>query len=100
MDGGMETQKECCICGDWGNQKELFKCQTCLLRFQHRYCSRLYMEAQKSGMNQWTCEWCLHERESNNTAPQTAPTFVSDQTKAPRKKLTKRPRYKSLVEYY
>nr|CAD1826288.1 unnamed protein product [Ananas comosus var. bracteatus] len=35
----------CCMCGDHGLPRELFKCKICLVRSQHKYCSNLYPRA-------------------------------------------------------
>eukprot|EP00253_Pinus_taeda_P011058 PITA_11058 len=56
------TIKECCMCGDLGMEKELFQCQSCLHRLQHRYCSKLYAREE---LNEPICDWCLDERDKN-----------------------------------
>ncbi|KAF5207445.1 hypothetical protein FRX31_002966 [Thalictrum thalictroides] len=48
---------ECCMCGDYGLSLELFRCRTCLSRFQHRYCSNLYPKAETYRV----CNWCLNK---------------------------------------
>eukprot|EP01018_Ginkgo_biloba_P016514 Gb_04244 [translate_table: standard] len=48
----------CCICGDVGFQDQLFKCEKCLRRFQHSYCSSSYLQA---GWKIGVCEWCHYE---------------------------------------
>ncbi|KAJ9166502.1 hypothetical protein P3X46_021248 [Hevea brasiliensis] len=49
---------ECCMCGDCGLSYELFQCQICQFRSQHRYCSNLYPKAESYQV----CNWCLsHE---------------------------------------
>ncbi|WOL08761.1 hypothetical protein Cni_G17514 [Canna indica] len=48
----------CCMCGDLGLSEELFRCETCNVRLQHRYCSNLYPKFQRYS----TCNWCLRER--------------------------------------
>ncbi|KAK4747494.1 hypothetical protein SAY87_014080 [Trapa incisa] len=46
---------ECCMCGDYGLSDQLFQCQVCIFRWQHRYCSNLYPKAESCGV----CNWCL-----------------------------------------
>nr|CAD1826283.1 unnamed protein product [Ananas comosus var. bracteatus] len=47
----------CCMCGDHGLPRELFKCKICLVRSQHKYCSNLYPRA----TTYRACNWCLRE---------------------------------------
>ncbi|KAH7679720.1 Zinc finger RING/FYVE/PHD-type protein [Dioscorea alata] len=57
---------ECCMCGDYGLPSELFHCKVCLSRYQHKYCSDLYLKSEAYH----TCNWCLREASSsskNNT---------------------------------
>ncbi|KAK4789374.1 hypothetical protein SAY86_020693 [Trapa natans] len=46
---------ECCMCGDYGLSDELFQCDVCSFRSQHRYCSNLYPKAESYRV----CNWCL-----------------------------------------
>ncbi|CAN1804134.1 hypothetical protein LINPERHAP1_LOCUS23817 [Linum perenne] len=46
---------ECCMCGDFGFSHELFHCQVCQFRSQHKYCSNLYPKAE----SYHACNWCL-----------------------------------------
>ncbi|KAF3326480.1 hypothetical protein FCM35_KLT08110 [Carex littledalei] len=47
----------CCMCGDQGLQDELFRCNACLFRSQHTYCSDLYLKTE----SYHACNWCLRE---------------------------------------
>ncbi|XP_062224791.1 uncharacterized protein LOC133923522 [Phragmites australis] len=47
----------CCMCGDRGLPHELFRCRSCRVRLQHRYCSDLYPRATAYRR----CNWCLRE---------------------------------------
>ncbi|CAL9776799.1 unnamed protein product [Musa acuminata subsp. burmannicoides] len=51
----------CCMCGDRGLSEELFRCRSCLVRFQHKYCSNLYPRAECYR----ACNWCLSDRKEN-----------------------------------
>lgn len=53
--------KECCMCGDTGFSDEIFQCRTCLYRFQHKYCSCLYLKTD----SYQTCDWCLRSGKLN-----------------------------------
>ncbi|XP_057865038.2 uncharacterized protein LOC131072797 [Cryptomeria japonica] len=59
---------ECCMCGDVGIEKQLFKCTSCSFRYQHKYCSSLYPNVD---LDCFSCEWCrfaeMAEREAGNT---------------------------------
>ncbi|CAK7347223.1 unnamed protein product [Dovyalis caffra] len=59
--GGIASSQsglECCMCGDCGLPYELFQCNVCQFRSQHRYCSNLYPKAESYQV----CNWCLsHE---------------------------------------
>ncbi|KAK1314431.1 hypothetical protein QJS10_CPA06g02589 [Acorus calamus] len=61
-DGNLAKYKEeelcCCICGDIGFPKHLLRCPSCVFRFQHSYCSRLYPKVEKES---WMCEWCFYQ---------------------------------------
>ncbi|KAG2651727.1 uncharacterized protein LOC120654118 [Panicum virgatum] len=46
----------CCMCGDHGLPHELFRCNLCRLRLQHRYCSDLYPRVPGPYRS---CNWCL-----------------------------------------
>ncbi|KAI3947618.1 hypothetical protein MKX01_034283 [Papaver californicum] len=46
---------ECCMCGDYGIPNELYRCNLCSFRSQHRYCSNLYPKAETYEL----CNWCL-----------------------------------------
>ncbi|XP_066327807.1 uncharacterized protein [Miscanthus floridulus] len=48
----------CCMCGDHGLPRELFRCNLCRLRTQHRYCSDLYPSV--AGPYR-SCNWCLKQ---------------------------------------
>ncbi|WOH09335.1 hypothetical protein DCAR_0728792 [Daucus carota subsp. sativus] len=52
----------CCMCGDVGFSVELFRCNSCLYRFQHSYCSNNYV---KSSEPTEICDWCLSEQKSS-----------------------------------
>ncbi|GMH17385.1 hypothetical protein Nepgr_019226 [Nepenthes gracilis] len=56
---------ECCMCGDYGLSYELFSCEVCQFRSQHRYCSNLYPKAGSYRV----CNWCLIDAadETSNT---------------------------------
>ncbi|XP_020255278.1 uncharacterized protein LOC109832262 [Asparagus officinalis] len=47
----------CCMCGDHGLLTELFRCKSCLIRSQHKYCSNLYPKFQSYR----ACNWCLRQ---------------------------------------
>ncbi|CAN6278929.1 unnamed protein product [Urochloa humidicola] len=44
------------MCGDRGLPHELFRCNLCRLRLQHRYCSNLYPRVPGPYRS---CNWCL-----------------------------------------
>ncbi|CAN6252010.1 unnamed protein product [Urochloa humidicola] len=46
----------CCMCGDRGLPQELFRCNICRLRLQHRYCSNQYPRMPGPYRS---CNWCL-----------------------------------------
>lgn len=54
---------ECNMCGDVGFQEELFHCQRCFKRVQHRYCSRLYPNLLPA--ENWVCDWCICAEEKS-----------------------------------
>ncbi|KAF7817007.1 putative chromatin regulator PHD family [Senna tora] len=56
-----QSKTECCMCGDCGFSEELFLCQICKFRSQHRYCSNLYPKVEGYG----TCNWCLTQKDEN-----------------------------------
>eukprot|EP01018_Ginkgo_biloba_P018116 Gb_02087 [translate_table: standard] len=56
---GQNSVKECSMCGDVGFQEELFQCNSCFFRFQHRYCSSLYPKLECD--EHLRCEWCIHD---------------------------------------
>ncbi|RWW25625.1 hypothetical protein BHE74_00053420 [Ensete ventricosum] len=47
----------CSMCGDRGLPEELYRCKTCHVRFQHKYCSNLYPKAEAYR----ACNWCLRD---------------------------------------
>uniref|UniRef100_A0A0D9VHC0 PHD-type zinc finger plants domain-containing protein n=1 Tax=Leersia perrieri TaxID=77586 RepID=A0A0D9VHC0_9ORYZ len=47
----------CCMCGDNGLPRELFRCTHCRQRLQHSYCSDLYPRVAAYRR----CNWCLRE---------------------------------------
>ncbi|RZC67224.1 hypothetical protein C5167_010914 [Papaver somniferum] len=51
------TANECCMCGDYGITSELYRCNLCSFRSQHRYCSNLYPKAETYEL----CNWCLRK---------------------------------------
>ncbi|KAK1302624.1 hypothetical protein QJS10_CPB12g01437 [Acorus calamus] len=53
----ISENKECCMCGDHGLSHQLFRCNICLFRSQHRYCSNLYPKADSYKV----CNWCLRD---------------------------------------
>ncbi|WOL03802.1 hypothetical protein Cni_G12522 [Canna indica] len=55
----------CCMCGDRGLTKELFRCKICLDRSQHKYCSDLYPKAESYS----ACNWCLREKGGAKSLP-------------------------------
>ncbi|KAM0949047.1 putative Zinc finger, FYVE/PHD-type [Dioscorea sansibarensis] len=55
---------ECCMCGDYGLPTELFHCKVCLSRYQHKYCSDLYLKSEVYH----TCNWCLREASSSSSS--------------------------------
>ncbi|XP_062217423.1 uncharacterized protein LOC133917556 isoform X2 [Phragmites australis] len=64
----------CCMCGDHGLPRELFRCDLCRLRLQHRYCSDLYPRAAAYR----SCNWCLREeRGGGDDSLVKAPAAVS-----------------------
>ncbi|XP_008645849.1 uncharacterized protein [Zea mays] len=50
----------CCMCGDHGLPLELYRCDLCRIRTQHRYCSDLYPAAAAAGPYR-SCNWCLRQ---------------------------------------
>ncbi|KAM0950895.1 putative Zinc finger, FYVE/PHD-type [Dioscorea sansibarensis] len=69
----------CCMCGDQGMPQELFRCKTCLIRSQHKYCSNLYPKTETYK----TCNWCLREEASksnnmNTNSDQNSPVLSSN----------------------
>ncbi|XP_064986984.1 uncharacterized protein LOC135581240 [Musa acuminata AAA Group] len=58
-DGGCSPPSSpvCSMCGDRGLPEELFRCKTCHVRFQHKYCSNLYPKAEAYR----ACNWCLRD---------------------------------------
>ncbi|XP_059063217.1 uncharacterized protein LOC131030779 [Cryptomeria japonica] len=50
-----ESEIECSLCGDVGLKEQLFKCASCLSRYQHTYCSRSYPNID---LERFSCEWC------------------------------------------
>ncbi|KAK1364559.1 Late cornified envelope protein 1E [Heracleum sosnowskyi] len=52
----------CCMCGDIGFSVELFRCNNCLHRYQHSYCSNNYMKSSKPTE---ICDWCQSELKSS-----------------------------------
>ncbi|XP_019174137.1 PREDICTED: uncharacterized protein LOC109169711 [Ipomoea nil] len=55
---------ECCMCGDHGLSFELFRCKSCQVRSQHRYCSNLYPKAESYRL----CNWCLSEKDNSSNS--------------------------------
>ncbi|WVZ74949.1 hypothetical protein U9M48_023062 [Paspalum notatum var. saurae] len=55
-DGASAAAAVCCMCGDHGLPHELFQCNLCGHRTQHRHCSDLYPRA--AGPYR-SCNWCL-----------------------------------------
>ncbi|KAK1278893.1 hypothetical protein QJS04_geneDACA019643 [Acorus gramineus] len=53
----ISENKECCMCGDHGLSHQLFRCNICLFRSQHRYCSNRYPKADSYKV----CNWCLRD---------------------------------------
>ncbi|KAF8653077.1 hypothetical protein HU200_062518 [Digitaria exilis] len=49
------------MCGDHGLPHELFRCNLCRLRLQHRYGSDLYPRV--PGPYKISCNWCLTREE-------------------------------------
>ncbi|GLJ06235.1 hypothetical protein SUGI_0033920 [Cryptomeria japonica] len=47
-----ESEIECSLCGDVGLKEQLFKCASCLSRYQH---TRLYPNID---LERFSCEWC------------------------------------------
>ncbi|KAE8716309.1 hypothetical protein F3Y22_tig00110125pilonHSYRG00010 [Hibiscus syriacus] len=56
----------CCMCGDSGITRELFRCKVCHFRSQHRYCSNLYPKS----LSNKVCNWCLHQKEDSKEKSQ------------------------------
>ncbi|KMZ71474.1 hypothetical protein ZOSMA_17G00290 [Zostera marina] len=54
---------ECCMCGDLGVIKELFRCRSCHSRYQHKYCSNLYPKVESYR----SCNWCLTDEDAKKT---------------------------------
>ncbi|GMI89635.1 hypothetical protein like AT3G60520 [Hibiscus trionum] len=55
------TLLQCCMCGDSGITRELFRCKLCHFRSQHRYCSNLYPKSESYKV----CNWCLNQKEDS-----------------------------------
>ncbi|XP_031116017.1 uncharacterized protein LOC116019814 [Ipomoea triloba] len=55
---------ECCMCGDHGLSFELFRCKSCQVRSQHRYCSNLYPKAESYRL----CNWCLSDKDNSSNS--------------------------------
>ncbi|KAH7654670.1 Alphaalpha-trehalose-phosphate synthase (UDP-forming) protein [Dioscorea alata] len=69
----------CCMCGDQGMPQELFRCKTCLIRSQHKYCSDLYPKTETYK----ACNWCIREEASksnnmNTNSDQNSPVLSSN----------------------
>lgn len=56
------SSTECCMCGDIGFPDKLFRCNNCLNRFQHSYCSNYYSESSEPIE---VCDWCQSEQRSS-----------------------------------
>jgi hypothetical protein len=59
-----EDAAVCCMCGDHGLPRELFRCKSCRVRLQHSYCSNLYPRATAYRR----CNWCLVREQSGAAA--------------------------------
>ncbi|GMI78449.1 hypothetical protein like AT3G60520 [Hibiscus trionum] len=57
---------QCCMCGDSGITRELFRCKICHFRSQHRYCSNLYPKS----VSYKVCNWCLNQKEDSKEKSQ------------------------------
>ncbi|XP_039071465.1 uncharacterized protein LOC120218600 isoform X2 [Hibiscus syriacus] len=57
---------ECCMCGDPGITRELFRCKICHFRAQHRYCSNLYPKSKSYKV----CNWCLNQKDDSKEMSQ------------------------------
>ncbi|KAF0932094.1 hypothetical protein E2562_008631 [Oryza meyeriana var. granulata] len=57
LGSGVAATGVCCMCGDHGLPRELFRCSHCRRRLQHRYCSELYPRVAAYRR----CNWCLRE---------------------------------------
>ncbi|XP_057973432.1 uncharacterized protein LOC131161593 [Malania oleifera] len=63
----------CCMCGDYGLSRELFRCRVCHFRSQHRYCSNLYPKAESYRV----CNWCLIQKQDFVDKTQSSPNSSS-----------------------
>lgn len=60
---GLEPERntqECCMCGDIGLTKDLFRCCKCQHRLQHTYCSNWYPKKRSYA---GVCNWCARDDE-------------------------------------
>ncbi|CAI0467738.1 unnamed protein product [Linum tenue] len=69
---------ECCMCGDFGFSYELFQCQVCHFRSQHRYCSNLYPKAESYE----ACNWCLRRDDSKDKSQNSSNSSSSNRNSA------------------
>lgn len=70
------------MCGDTGFSDEIFQCRTCLYRFQHKYCSYLYLKTE----SYQTCDWCLKSGKLNRKPSKQLKDFKSLYNSADEKK--------------
>ncbi|CAI0467743.1 unnamed protein product [Linum tenue] len=66
------------MCGDFGFSYELFQCQVCHFRSQHRYCSNLYPKAESYE----ACNWCLHRDDSKDKSQNSSNSSSSNRNSA------------------
>ncbi|KAF8406077.1 hypothetical protein HHK36_008157 [Tetracentron sinense] len=82
------TTHECCMCGDYGLSNELFGCNVCRFRSQHRYCSDLYPKEESYQI----CNWCLSKKDGKSEGAQDfslSPTYKNSnggENNSPKKK--------------
>ncbi|PKI73548.1 hypothetical protein CRG98_006129 [Punica granatum] len=62
------------MCGDYGLPDELFQCDVCGFRSQHRYCSNLYPKAESYRV----CNWCLSQTDHPMITEPTDPKLTQN----------------------
>ncbi|KAL4312306.1 hypothetical protein GQ457_01G027440 [Hibiscus cannabinus] len=86
---------QCCMCGDSGITRELFRCKLCHFRSQHRYCSNLYPKSESYKV----CNWCLNQKEDSKDSSASCKSKIQDDTNSSKlQKLIKDPTKKPMSE--